>query len=59
MVSLRPCRTFRGPAFDRVDATLSRVDNTPDLTLPDFERRRSSIRCARGASLSVLRLRSG
>jgi len=42
MVSLRPCRTFRGPAFDRVDATLSRVDNTPDLTLPDLVRRRTS-----------------
>jgi hypothetical protein len=38
MVSLRPCRTFRGPAFDRFDATLSRVEYTPDLTLPDLER---------------------
>jgi hypothetical protein len=43
--SLRPCRTFRGPAFDRFDATLSRVENTPDLTLPDLVRRRTSIRC--------------
>jgi len=45
MVSLRPCRTFRGPAFDRFDEILDLVEKTSDLTLPDLVRRRTSIRC--------------
>jgi len=38
MVSLRPCPHILVRAFGRSDATLSRVENISDLTLPDLGR---------------------
>jgi hypothetical protein len=54
--SLRPCRTIRGPAFDRFDEILYLVEKASNLTLPDLGRNRPSIRCdfrvANGARVS-------